>query len=68
MTSDIDIYRIANLLIKQRSALEAEIDAAQRADELLAADDMEGRGIWHRVVEVVRELSEAGPPPDGTLH
>ena len=30
--------------MKQRGALEAEIEAAQRADELLAAGDMEGRG------------------------
>ena len=35
MTSDLDIYRTANLLMKQRGALEAEIKAAQRADELL---------------------------------
>ena len=28
MTSDFDIYRTANLLIKQRGALDAEISAA----------------------------------------
>jgi len=68
MTADIDIYRTANLLIKQRGALEAEIEAAQRADEQLAAGDMDRRGVWLRVVEAVKELSEAGPPPDGTVH
>ncbi len=46
MTSDLDIYRTANLLMKQRGALEAKIEAAQRADELLAAGDMEGRSVW----------------------
>ena len=30
MTSDIDIYRTANLLIKQRGALEAEINSETR--------------------------------------
>ncbi len=39
------------LIAKQRGALEAEIEAAQRADELLAAGDMDGRGVWLRVVE-----------------
>ena len=51
MTSDIDIYRTANLIIKQRGALEAELEAAQRADELLEAGDMEGRGVWLSVVD-----------------
>ena len=66
MTTDIDIYRTANLLIKQRGTLEAEIEAAQRADELLAAGDMEGKGVWLRVVDAVRELSIAAPP--GMVH
>ena len=58
------IYRTTHLLIKHRGALEAEIDAAQRADELLAAGDLDGWGVWLRFVEAVKELSEAGPPPD----
>jgi hypothetical protein len=66
MTTDIDIYRTANLLIKQRGTLEAEIEAAQRADELLAAGDMEGKGVWLRVVDAVRELSIAAPA--GMVH
>ncbi len=60
--------RYRTLLIKQRGALEAEIEAAQRADELLEAGDMDGRGVWLSVVEAVKELSEAGLPPDGTVH
>ena len=61
-----DIYRTANLLIKQRGALEAEIEAAQRADELLAAGDMDGRGVWLRVVEgVINRRTGAGG--DGAL-
>ena len=68
MTSDIDFYRTANLLIKQRGAQEAEIEPAQRANGLLAAGDMDGRSVWLRVVETVRELSIAGPAPAGTVH
>ena len=58
----------ASLIIKQRGTLEAEIEAAQRADELLAAGDMDGRGVWLRVVEAVREMSIAGPAPVRTVH
>ena len=42
MVADIDIYRTADLLIKQHGN-EAEIHAAQRADELLGAGDMDRR-------------------------
>ncbi len=54
--------------INSGGALEAELEAAERADELLAAGDMGGRGVWLRVVEVVKELSESGPAPAGTVH
>jgi hypothetical protein len=64
---NIDVYRAAQLLIKQHGALGAEIHAAQRADEMLEAGDMEGRRVWQRVVEAVRELSDTKPPGDGVL-
>ncbi len=35
--------------------------AAQRADELLAAGDMEGRAVWHRIERVIDELRRAAP-------
>ena len=44
MHFDLDKYRSTNLLMNQRGALGDEIEAAQRADELLAAGDMEGAG------------------------
>lgn len=69
MTTDIDIYRAANLLMKQWSAMEAEIEAAQRADAFLESGDMEGRRVWLRIMEAVKELSAVGPAPDGhTVH
>ncbi len=39
MTSDLDIYRSANELIEQHGEV-ADIEAAMRADERLAAGDM----------------------------
>ena len=61
MISDIDIYRPANELIKQYGEA-ADIEAAMRADECLAAGDMEGEAVWLRIVKAVEELlSDEGP-------
>ncbi len=54
MTSDLDTYRSANELIKQHGEA-ADIEAAMRADERLAAGDMEGEAVWLRIVKVVEE-------------
>ncbi len=53
MTSDLDIYRSANELIKQHGEA-ADIEAAMRADELIEAGDMEGRAVWLRKVCIFR--------------
>ncbi len=45
MTSDIDIYRSANELIK-RHGDDAPIEAAKRADELAEDGDLEGPAVW----------------------
>ncbi len=34
----------------------ADIEAAMRADERLAAGDMEGEAVWLRIVKAVEEL------------
>lgn len=64
MIEEIDIYRTANLLIRKHGAVSAEIKAAQRADELLAGGDMDGRRVWLRVLGAVREISDTDPPGD----
>ncbi len=57
MTSDLDIYRSANELIKQHGEV-ADIEAAMRADERLAAGDMEGEAVWLRIVTAIEELRQ----------
>ncbi len=66
MTSDLDTYRAANELIKQYGDA-ADIEAAMRADECLAAGDMEGRAVWLRIVKAVEELRQR-EPGDRALH
>ncbi len=67
MTSDIDIYRAANELIKQHGDA-ADIEAAMRADELMEAGDMEGRAVWIRIVKAIEELLSEERPDNAEVH
>ena len=67
MTSDIDIYRSANELIKQYGDA-ADIEAAMRADECLAARDMGGEAVWLRIVKAIEELQSQERPDDAEVH
>ena len=67
MTSDLDIYRSANELIKQFGDA-ADIEAAMRADELMEAGDMEGRAVWLRIVKAIEELLSKERPDDAAVH
>ncbi len=67
MTSDLDIYRSANELIKQHGDA-ADIEAAMRADERLAAGDMEEEAVWLRVVKAVEELLAKERPEGEKVH
>ena len=67
MTSEIDIYRSANELIKQYGDA-ADIEAAMRADEGLAAGDMEGEAVWLRIVKAIEELLSEERPEGAEVH
>ena len=64
MTLDIDIWRAANLIMKQHGE-NAEILAAQRADLMLERGDPEGRVVWLRIRRAIAELQVA---PSGPAH
>jgi hypothetical protein len=56
MTSDLDIYRAANLVIKRHGA-DAVIEAAPMVDRMLELGDLEACDLWrriHRAIEVLR--------------
>jgi hypothetical protein len=55
MPSDLDIWRTANLLLKQHGE-EALAFAAGRAVDYAFAEDKEGAVLWRRILEAVREL------------
>ena len=55
MTSDIDIYRAAHLLVKNYGD-DAPVHAAVRIDELMERGDLDGRDVWRRILRAVDEL------------
>ena len=67
MTSDIDIYRSANELIKQYGEA-ADIEAAMRADERLAAGDTVSEAVWLRIVKAIEELLSKERPEGAEVH
>ncbi len=52
MIPDLDIYRSANLLVKQHGE-DAPIRAAMRADAMLEAGDLDGYAVWKRILRVI---------------
>ena len=60
------VFRRAAKLFFDHHRADAPIRAAQRADELLAAGDIEGRAVWLLMPEAVKELIATKLP--GPLH
>jgi hypothetical protein len=58
MIPDRDIWRAANLLIREHKA-DAEIVAAQRADEMLERGDLDGQRVWLRIRRAIVEMQSA---------
>ena len=66
MTSDLVIYRSANLLVKQHGE-DAPIHAAMRADAMLEKGDLDGYAVWKRVLRAVEELLSRDRPERTTV-
>ncbi len=66
MTSDLDIYRTANVLVREHGQ-DAPIQAAMRADELLDKGDLEGCAVFKRVIKAVEEMLSKERPPGTPL-
>jgi hypothetical protein len=58
MIPDRDVWRAANLLIREHRA-DAEVVAARRADEMLERGDREGQLVWLRIRRAIVELQAA---------
>ncbi len=67
MIPDLDIYRSANLLVKQHGE-DAPIEAAMRVDAMLEAGDLDGYGTWRRILRAVGVLQGTGPGVGIEIH
>ena len=64
---DIDIYRSAAAFIEQHGD-EASIHAATKADAMLERGDMDGRAVWLRIVDAIRDMQRETPRPGEHQH
>ncbi len=67
MTSDIDIFRSANILVKQYGE-DAPIEAAMKADAMLEAGDLDGYAVWMQILRAVEELQRTVPKSGEAVH
>jgi hypothetical protein len=58
MIPNRDIWRAANLLIREHRG-DAEIVAAQRANEMLERGDHDGQLVWLRIRRAIADLLTA---------
>ncbi len=57
MTTDLDIYRSANELIKERGLKGATDYATHRIHTLLELGDQDGANVWRRIRAALLDLS-----------
>ncbi len=62
MIPDLDIYRTANVLIRELGE-DAPIRAAMCADAMLKMADLAGCTVWKRVLRAAEELQSKERPP-----
>ncbi len=67
MIPDLDIYRGANVIIKQYGQ-DAPIHAAMRADAMLEKGDLGGYAVWKRILRAVEALQGTDPAPGTRVH
>jgi len=59
--AEIDIWRVANLILK-RCGDTALVESARRADELASDGDTAGAAVWCRIINAVDQLANTTPP------
>ena len=65
MIPDIDIFRVAHLLVK-RHGQDAPIYATMRADAMLDKGDLDGYVVWRRILRAAEKLQRV--EPDARVH
>jgi hypothetical protein len=63
----IDIWRAAQLMVKQHAAIAPE-KCRERSAKLLADADEDGAAVWEAIARAAEELIDNGPPDDVMTH
>ena len=66
MIPDLDIFRSANVLVREHGQ-DAPIEAAMRADAMLDKGDLDGYAAWKRIVKAAEELLSKERPAGVTV-
>ena len=67
MTSEIDIYRSASVVLRDHGE-DAILEAAKRADAFLEQGNLDGQRVWLRILAAVEELQKASRQMSEVLH
>ncbi len=67
MTSDLDIYRSANVLIREHGE-DAALDATTRAIAMLDKGDLDRYAVWKRILRAVEEIQRKERDPNESMH
>lgn len=67
MLSDLEVYRVAKLLLDTHSD-DAELRAAEKHDAMLARGDVDGVIVWKRIIAAVGELRRTKRVAGETTH
>ncbi len=67
MIADLDIYRSANVLIREHGE-DAAIEAAMWADAMLEKGHLDRYAVWKRIVRAVEEIQRKERDPNESMH
>ncbi len=67
MIPDLDIYRSANVIVKQHGQ-DAPIHAAMKADATLEAGDLDGYAVFKRILRTIEEIQGTEPKSGEAIH
>ncbi len=67
MIRDLDIYRSANVLIREHGE-DAALDATTRAIAMLDKGDLDRYAVWKRILRAVEEIQRKERDPNESMH
>jgi len=68
MLDQIDIFRCANLLLKNYGSADATYRAASRAEACLEQGDANGQKVWLRIVAAIKNMAGSDRYLAGVIH